>query len=159
MPRRPPRLPPLLAEFDDEEREAVLAANRSFYRAFNERDYDAMEVLWASTGSMICLHPGQGPLIERGDIMASWRGILKHPDSPKVRCTDEWVMGRPGLAIVVCREILAEGKLMATNTFARFSDGWHMIGHHSGQVPPVDRPRPAPTAAAAAAPRDRRKLH
>jgi SnoaL-like domain len=159
MPRRPPRLPPLLAEFDDEEREAVLAANRAFYRAFNERDVEAMEALWAPTGAMICLHPGQGPLLERADIVASWRGILKHPQSPKVRCTDEWVVGRPGLAIVVCREILAEGQLMATNSFTRLGDGWRMIGHHSGQVPPVERPRPAPTAASATAPRDRRKLH
>jgi hypothetical protein len=30
MPRRPPRLPPLLADFDDDERDAVLAANRAF---------------------------------------------------------------------------------------------------------------------------------
>ena len=28
MPRRPPRLPPLMAEFDDDERDAVLAVNR-----------------------------------------------------------------------------------------------------------------------------------
>jgi len=157
MPRRSPRLPPLLAEFDDEERDAVLAANRAFYRAFNDRDADAMDLLWAPTGAMICLHPGQPPLQERVDIMASWRGILKHPDSPKVRCTDEWVMGRPGLALVVCREILAEGQLMATNSFIRLADGWHMVGHHSGPVPPVDRPRPAPTPTTA--PRDRRKLH
>jgi len=159
MPRRSPRLPPLLAEFDDEEREAVLAANRAFYRAFNDRDADAMELLWAPTGNMICLHPGQSPLTERADILSSWRGILKHPDSPKVRCTDEWVMGRPGLAIVVCREILAESQLMATNTFVRLGDGWHMVGHHSGPVPSVDRPRPGPTAVSATAPRDRRKLH
>lgn len=158
MPRRSPRLPPLLAEFDDEEREAVLAANRAFYRAFDDRDYRAMELMWAPTGSMICLHPGQGPLLERADILASWHGILKHPESPKVRCTDEWVMGRPGLAIVVCREVLAEVQLMATNSFVRLGDGWHMVGHHSGPVPSVDRPRPAP-AAPAAAPRDRRKLH
>ena len=61
MPRRPPRLPPLLAEFDDDERDAVLAANRAFYRAFNDRDYEAMEQIWAPTGAMVCLHPGQGP--------------------------------------------------------------------------------------------------
>ena len=61
MPRRPPRLPPLLAEFDDDERDAVLAANRAFYRAFNDRDYDSMEQIWAPTGAMVCLHPGQGP--------------------------------------------------------------------------------------------------
>jgi hypothetical protein len=159
MPRRAPRLPPLLAEFDDDEREAVLAANRSFYRAANERDVDAMDLLWAPTGPMICLHPGQPPLVERADIMASLRGILTHPQAPKVRCSDEWVIGRPGLAVVVCREILPGAQLIASNTFVRLPDGWHMVGHHSGSVPPLDRPRPAPAAASPTAPRDRRKLH
>jgi SnoaL-like domain len=157
MPRRPPRLPPLLAEFDDDEREAVLAANRAFYRAFNERDYDAMEQLWAPSGAMICLHPGQAPLLDRADILASWRAILRQPDSPRVRCTDEWVAGRPGLAIVICREVLPQGQLMATNCFVRLSDGWHMLTHHSGPVPAVERAQP--TTAPLPPPRDRRKLH
>ena len=74
-----------------------------------------------------------------------------------MRCTDEWVVGRGGLAIVVCREILPNGQLMATNSFVRLGSGWHMVGHHSGPVPAVDRDS---TAAAAAAPTpDRRKLH
>lgn len=160
MPRRPPRLPPLLAEFDDDEREAVLAANRAFYRAFNERDADAMDRIWAPSGAMVCLHPGQAPLHERAEIMASWRGILRHPEAPRVRCIDEWVIGRAGLAMVVCREILANVQLMATNSFVRLADGWRMVGHHSGPVPSVERPRATqPAAAATAAPRDRRKLH
>ncbi len=158
MPRRPPRLPPLLAEFDDDERDAVLTANRAFYRAFNSRDYDAMDHLWAPSGAMVCLHPGQGPLHQRADIMASWRAILKHPNAPRVRCTDEWLTGRPGMAFVVCREILADVQLIATNSFVRLGDGWHMIGHHSGQVPAIDRPEPDP-AANSPSPRDRRKLH
>ncbi len=157
MPRRPPRLPPLVAEFDDDERDAVLAANRAFYRAFNGRDYDSMEQIWAPSGAMVCLHPGQGPLHERTAILRSWQGILSHPESPRVRCVDEWVVGRAGLAIVVCREILANGQLMATNTYARTSEGWRMVGHHSGPVPAVER---QPTAASATAPLpDRRKLH
>ena len=86
MPRRPPRLPPLLAEFDDEERDAVLAANRAFYRAFNERDAEAMDLLWAPTGPVVCLHPGQAALHDRADIMASWRAIMRHPEAPRVRC-------------------------------------------------------------------------
>lgn len=158
MPRRPPRLPPLLAEFDDEEREAVLAANRSFYRAFNERDYDAMNVLWAPSGAMVCLHPGQAPLLDRIEIMASWRAIMRHPDSPRIRCTDEWIVGRTGLAVVVCREVLPNGQLMATNSFVRLTDGWHILGHHSGPVPPAERGQA--TAASAGPPLgDRRKLH
>jgi ketosteroid isomerase-like protein len=151
-------LPPLLAEFDDEEREAVLAANRAFYRAFTERDVDAMDQIWAPAGAVVCLHPGQPPLYGRAEIMASWRGILRHPESPKVRCVGEWVAGRPSLAIVVCREILPEGQLMATNTFAKQSDGWRMIGHHSGPVPPVEATQSTATQAAPPT-RDRRKLH
>ena len=38
MPRRPTRPPPLLAEFDDEEREAVLSANRKQLIAYNSKD-------------------------------------------------------------------------------------------------------------------------
>lgn len=158
MPRRPPRLPPLLAEFDDEERDAVLGANRAFYRAFHDRDYDAMELLWAPSGAMVCLHPGQGPIHARADILASWRAILKHPEAPRVRCSDEWVIGRGGLATVICREILPDVQLMATNTFVRLADGWHMVGHHSGPVPSIEQTRPAP-ANQPAPPRDRRKLH
>ncbi len=158
MPRRPPRLPPLLAEFDDEEREAVLAANRLFYRAFNERDYEAMAALWASTGAMVCLHPGQAPLTERADILASWQAILKHPQVPRVRCTEEWVIGRPGLAVVICREMLPDVQLMATNSFVRTSEGWRMVSHHAGPVPPVEGSR-STTAAQVTPPRDRRKLH
>ena len=157
MPRRPPRLPPLLAEFDDEEREAVLAANRAFYRAFNERDYEAMAALWAMTGAMACLHPGQAPLTERADILASWQAILKHPQAPRVRCADEWVIGRTGLAIVICREVLADVQLMATNSFARTTEGWRMVSHHAGPVPSVEQPQPA--TALQTPPRDRRKLH
>ena len=158
MPRRTPRPPPLIAEFDDEEREAVLAANRAFYRAFSDRDVEAMDRVWATSGALVCLHPGQPPLHERTEIMASWRGILRHPEAPRVRIAGEWVVGRPGLAIVVCREILPEGQLMATNTFVRQSDGWRMLGHHSGPVPPVET-GPRPTAAGPSPPRDRRKLH
>jgi hypothetical protein len=159
MPRRPTRLPPLLADFDDEEREAVLAANRAFYRAFNDRDYAAMEGIWAPAGAMVCLHPGQPPLHERADILESWRGILRHPESPRVRCVGEWVIGRGGLAIVVCREILANGQLMATNSFVRSGTGCHMVGHHSGPVPSIEVERGQGAATAAAPARDRRKLH
>ena len=149
----------MLAEFDDDERDAVLAANRAFYRAFNDRDYAAMETIWAPSGAMVCLHPGQPPLHERADILESWRGILGHPESPRVRCVGEWVIGRAGLAMVVCREILANGQLMATNSFVRSRDGWYMVGHHSGPVPSIELARSQGAAAATAPTRDRRKLH
>ena len=146
-----------MAEFDDEERDAVLAANRAFYKAFNDRDAAAMDQIWAPTGSLICLHPGQAALYERAEIMASWRSIMKHPEAPRVRCTEEWVVGRPGLALVICREVLPNGQLMASNLYVRLADGWHMTSHHSGPVPPVATGRATPASSPPA--RDRRKLH
>ena len=123
MPRRATRPPPLLAEFDDEEREAVLSANRAFYRAFSERDCrgDGPDLGADRRRGLPASRPGAARY-DRAEIMASWRAILRHPEAPRVRCVDEWVVGRPGLAIVVCREILPEGQLMATNTFARLSE-------------------------------------
>jgi hypothetical protein len=157
MPLILSRPPPLLADFDDEEREAVLGANRSFYRAFNERDYQAMEQLWAPTGAIICIHPGHAPLVDRADILESWRAVLGNPEAPKIRCVDELVVGRTGLALVVCREILPNANCMATNSFVRLNSGWHMAGHHASIVPAADH---AQTAAGATSPtRDRRKLH
>ena len=158
MPRRPPRPPPLLAEFDDDERDAVLAANRAFYRAFSERDVEAMDRLWAPTGAVVCLHPGQPPLHDRREIMASWQAIMRHPQAPTVHCIHEWVLGQPGLALVVCREVLPDGQLMATNSFVRLAEGWRMVGHHSGPVSPLEAGQGgAPRAAQR--PTDRRKLH
>ena len=37
---------------------AVLAANAAFYRAFAERDVDAMDALWARSIPVACIHPG-----------------------------------------------------------------------------------------------------
>jgi hypothetical protein len=47
---------------------------------------------------------------------------------------------------------------MATNSFTRLSDGWHIIGHHSGPVPSVEIRQPTTTAGSVPT-RDRRKLH
>jgi len=68
------------------------------------------------------------------------------------------VVGRPGLALVICREILPNGQLMASNLYVRLSDGWHMASHHSGPVPAVATERAAP-AGSPTATRDRRRLH
>ena len=50
----------------------VLAANAAFYEAFDQRDMDAMERLWANQVPVCCIHPGWGPLFGRHDGL--WRG-------------------------------------------------------------------------------------
>src|SRR5512146_1966411 len=40
----------------------VLASNDAFYDAFNMRDIDAMDKLWAERAPVVCLHPGSTAL-------------------------------------------------------------------------------------------------
>src|SRR5687768_7948192 len=58
---------------------AILEANEAFYRAFNEKDADAMDRIWAESGEVACIHPGWNVLEGREAVMDSWRGILSNP--------------------------------------------------------------------------------
>jgi hypothetical protein len=114
--------------------DAVLAANLAFYRAFAERDFGAMETLWARKAPVACTHPGWGPLTDRDEIMASWRGILGNPDSPRAACNDEEVFLWGEVAMVICEETLPEHTLTATNVFVREDGAWRIVHHHAGPV-------------------------
>ena len=125
--------------------EAVLAANEDFYRAFARRDFAAMDALWARETPVACVHPGWDALIGREQVMESWAAILGNPGAPQLHCEapQPFLLG-PG-AFVICREVLEQGRLIATNVFAREPAGWRMIHHQAGPVTmPARRPAPAP---------------
>ena len=56
--------------------EAVLAANRGFYDAFESLEAERMEAVWLKDPRIICIHPGWRKLSGWGPIMASWERIL-----------------------------------------------------------------------------------
>ena len=72
-----------------DDRDAVLAANLEFYRAFTTGDAEAMDALWARQAPVACVHPGWPALTDRNAVIESWRGILSNPDSPRIVCYDE----------------------------------------------------------------------
>jgi ketosteroid isomerase-like protein len=117
--------------------EAVLAANRAFYRAFGSRDLAAMDALWATHAPVACIHPGWDALIGRAAVMASWREILAQPTP--IACRAERVLGLGDTACVICHETLGDpaaggGVLIATNVFVREADGWRMVHHQAGGI-------------------------
>jgi ketosteroid isomerase-like protein len=119
--------------------DAVLAANRAFYRAFRERDLAAMDALWARSAPVACIHPGWAPLIGRDAVMASWRDIFGQP-TPIV-CRAERVLLFGDSACVLCHEAIdsgdpAAGMLIASNLFVREAGAWHMVHHQAGGVAP-----------------------
>ena len=124
------------------DREAVLAANSAFYRAFAARDIAAMDALWARRAPTACIHPGWPALDGRDAVLESWRGILSNPASPNISCHDEQVLLYADTAIVVCREELGGGTLIASNFFVREDREWRIAHHQAGQiVAPQTAPR------------------
>ena len=123
--------------------EAVLAANEAFYRAFTARDLAAMDALWATETTVACIHPGWDALVGREAVMESWAAILGGAGAPQIRCeaARPFVLGPS--AFVICREVLEQGQLIATNVFAREQAGWRMAHHQAG---PTGQPRAAPTS-------------
>jgi hypothetical protein len=116
------------------DRDAVLAANLEFYRAFTARDAAAMDALWARGAPVGCVHPGWTALTERDEILESWRAILGNPDSPRIACFDEQVLLYGDVALVLCEEELDGGTLAASNLFVREDGAWHLAHHQAGQV-------------------------
>ncbi len=112
---------------------AVLAANAAFYRAFAERDVDAMVALWARTVPVACIHPGWQVLDGRDAVMASWRGILGGVP-PAIACSQAIARVAGTAAFVVCTETLDAGELVATNVFVQEDGAWKMAHHHAGPV-------------------------
>jgi hypothetical protein len=114
--------------------EAVLEANEAFYRAFNQRDMEAMERAWASSVPVTCVHPGWNALEEREAILESWRSILSNPQQPRIVSGGARVRFVAGVAFVSCRELVAAAPLAATNAFIREEGAWKLVHHQSGPV-------------------------
>jgi ketosteroid isomerase-like protein len=129
--------------------DAVLKANLDFYRAFNERDAEAMEVLWSSAAPLLCVHPGWNALAGRDMVIQSWRAILASPEAPRVMVHDDRAFLYGDVAIVQCEEELETGHLVATNMFIRETGAWKMIHHQASPLivrsGDERRRRPSPT--------------
>jgi ketosteroid isomerase-like protein len=114
--------------------DAVLLANERFYQAFNSKDIALMDDVWAASHDVTCVHPGWNVLEGREAVLRSWQNILGNPDQPRIVSGGAGVTLFDGLAIVLCRELVAGSPLVATNVFALEAGDWRLIHHHSGPV-------------------------
>ena len=112
--------------------EEVLDVNARFYKAFNDKDAEAMDSLWARTLPVACIHPGWSALRDRARVLASWRGILSNPGAPRIRFSEATVHLLGEVAFVICYEHVESGRLLATNIFAREDGAFRMVHHQAG---------------------------
>jgi hypothetical protein len=55
-------------------------------------------------------------------------------ETPKITCINANVSVMGNIAIVVCTEVIAETKLIATNIFALEEEDWKMIHHQASPL-------------------------
>ena len=113
---------------------AVLAVNRAFYDAFNERDVEAMAELWAQSDDVTCIHPHRAVIAGHQEIMRSWRAILRNPDQPRIVFATETPRIVGDIGIVAGREVVAGVPIVATNLYRREAGTWKIIHHHGSPV-------------------------
>jgi predicted nuclease with RNAse H fold len=127
---------PMSGEFE------VLDANSAFYRAFSRRDLAAMDALWATGAPVACVHPGWDALRGREDVMESWHAILNGSEPPEIDCSHAFAQVLGQAALVICREHVAGGQLVATNVFVREGGAWKMVHHQASPLATEDEPVP-----------------
>ena len=119
--------------------QAVVAANAAFYAAFQARDMEKMDALWARNVPVAVIHPGWPALHGRAAVLESWRRILEGPAPPEIACSRAWPYVNGDSAFVICYEKLPGGDLVATNVFAREDAEWRLVHHQAGPTPaPAD---------------------
>ena len=118
----------------------VLASNEAFYDAFNSRDMDAMDRLWAKLAPVVCLHPGSTALHGRSQVIRSWESILSSDGAPRVTVDGSRVILLGETAMVLCYERVTDpdtgtgAVLAATNVFVREGGEWRLVHHHSSAI-------------------------
>lgn len=113
---------------------ALLSANEAFYDAFDTADLDAMRAIWAAEHEVACLHPGAPPIFGREAVLQSWFDILGTPQRPAIQCAEARAIAFDRSGMVICREVLSGGFLMATNIFVREHDVWRIVHHQAGPL-------------------------
>lgn len=114
------------------ELQAALDANTAFYRALADGDYAAMDLLWARTVPVACIHPGWPVIRGRDPVMESWRAIMRNPPTIARESAAGHLLGP--LAAITCVERIGSAPLAATNLFVIEDGAWRMIHHHAGQA-------------------------
>lgn len=125
---------------------AVLFVNEAFYHAFSQRDFPAMEALWARAAPVLCIHPGWPALTEYAAVLESWRRILRNPATGPVTPHHARAFDYGGLATVVCYEEVQGSLLLACNTFVVEDGEIRLAQHHTSHCanPPPPEIKPAP---------------
>lgn len=137
---------------------SVLQVNSAFYKAFSQKDYDAMEQVWLADASALCIHPSNQPIFGAKNVLASWKEMFTGGNEAfqknKIEPENIRLSVKGTTAILTCDEevytkrfvrgrkrLVSEkkgkpgmelvNKLVTTNIFRKVNGKWYMIHHHA----------------------------
>ncbi|MEM7307949.1 MAG: nuclear transport factor 2 family protein [Planctomycetota bacterium] len=120
----------------------VAAANRSFYRAFEALDAEAMRDVWLDDPSIKCVHPGGEMLVGVELVHAAWEAIFRSTEGIAFEIADLAIDVQGEAAWVTALERIrsagqpeaAFSEAAATNVFVLREGRWRMVLHHASPV-------------------------
>jgi ketosteroid isomerase-like protein len=127
---------------------AVETVNQAFYTAIEDADLDGMTAIWADDqddSKVTCVHPGWGPVSGRPEVLRSWALIMANTPYIQFVLTDVRTVIFGDVAVLTCEENIltageegessfAAGKVVASNTYIRTSEGWRLWLYHGSPV-------------------------
>ncbi len=124
------------------DQDAVLAANQTFYRAFEKRSLDAMTQVWSQGIASICIHPGRDTLRGWPAIRESWDKIFQAADYIEIEPEIIVVEATDSIGYVILTETVTQviGRrrfdsiTLATNIFENMGTHWYMVHHHGSLI-------------------------
>ena len=127
---------------DSSDKEAVLAANEAFSRAFSQRNLSEMSRLWWQGSTSLCIHPGGQVLTGWESIRASWEAIFKNTDSLEIETEIIKAEIDQALAYIVLRETVLQSsrgrkikaQSLSTNLFQKMAQKWYLVSHHGSPI-------------------------
>jgi ketosteroid isomerase-like protein len=115
----------------------VLKVNSNFYKAFEERNLQALSDTWAHVQEVWCTHPGWPALHGWHRVEESFRNILNGAGPPQFVLSEIRVETSANTAWVTLEENLLGPNLSTVttvNVFKKTDGKWLMYGHHASPV-------------------------
>jgi len=127
--------------------DAVRAANRRFYTAFESLDLAEMVAVWSHDDRVECIQPGWELLLGWEDIRERWARIFKNTKRVRVALSGLCVRVEGNVGWVACTarvttafaEGFDEATVQATNIFIQREGQWLMAAHHASALPTAPR--------------------
>jgi len=127
---------------DSSDKEAIIAVNEAFYRAFSNRDIGSMRLIWWQGATSLCIHPGGKVLMGWEPIQVSWESIFRNTNSLEIDIEVIKVEIDQAIAYVVVQEIVLQSSRgrkikapsLATNIFQKMAQQWYLIHHHGSPI-------------------------